>query len=681
MIFRGINRKFVIIICALLMFTVITLSIILLFKLNKALKYEFLLRSQTLAASLADNSLGFLLSYDYIGLRDMTSDMAKQHDVIYAVIFDANGKIQGHNNAAKEGTAVDEELLGRIRQKAQEISQKQVSGYGRITVVEKEHDGNLLYDLAIPLTKSDKLLGGVNLGVSLHRTSNLIKSSIKWVLIVSIMAIAISIGISIVFVRHLVNPIKTLCNIATNTAKNGDLTQNVHIHSRDEVEQLAQAFNILINSLSDIVRELFNVSNTIMHSTGTLAESTQKISHKAVEIGSINEEIVQGNVIQQEKMMLASRIMQDIAISAEMFAKNAKQTMEVSFQNSQIAQTGNDSAENVVRIMERINEEIVRANGTVTSFIESSKDINDIIDVLTSITDQTELNTLSQSSQEVISKMTDIRKEVEKSSGAVKSFVSRSTQINDMVEMVKSIAEQTNMLALNAAIEAARAGDAGRGFAVVASEIRKLAENSNKKAVDISKLILEINDEVENVGNSNAAIDEQSQQVEEAGKRFVKMAECIRVLTEDANKRAKDISSLISKIVREVSNVTDSMGSSLQAVEEGRKIVSQMGGSMSLIVNSSSETLSSIESMMNLTDKQLADTREAVTAINDIAHVASENTQHANEAANAAEEQAAATEDVSASAEELYSMAEGLIQLVGRFKVTNKEDSLMQGGA
>ncbi|MFH4122098.1 methyl-accepting chemotaxis protein, partial [Acinetobacter baumannii] len=88
-----------------------------------------------------------------------------------------------------------------------------------------------------------------------------------------------------------------------------------------------------------------------------------------------------------------------------------------------------------------------------------------------------------------INQMSLIQNAVQDLSSIIYSLETRSKEISDIVTVITGISNQTNLLALNASIEASRAGAAGRGFAVVADEVRKLAEQTEASAKDIAKLI------------------------------------------------------------------------------------------------------------------------------------------------------------------------------------------------
>ncbi len=121
-------------------------------------------------------------------------------------------------------------------------------------------------------------------------------------------------------------------------------------------------------------------------------------------------------------------------------------------------------------------------------------------------------------------------------SDRIGSLASRSREIGQIVETISGIAEQTNLLALNAAIEAARAGEQGRGFAVVAEEVRKLAEDSQRAAAQISELIGHVQADTEGVVKigalRNELMDEASGSTHASAELFRRITEAIGAVSE-----------------------------------------------------------------------------------------------------------------------------------------------------
>ena len=176
----------------------------------------------------------------------------------------------------------------------------------------------------------------------------------------------------------------------------------------------------------------------------------------------------------------------------------------------------------------------------------------------------------------MITKIGQVFDNVSKAGDSVMSFGESSKEISQIVDIITNVAQQTTLLALNATIEAARAGEAGRGFAVVAEEIRKLAANTEQFAERISGIVGRIQNESEQVLVSmkdvTGVLDEGQDIIQSMGESLDEIvravmestthAQEISQLTETQSAAAKDITDIID----EVSKVAEDNAASTEEV-------------------------------------------------------------------------------------------------------------------
>ncbi|CRM27716.1 methyl-accepting chemotaxis protein [Pseudomonas fluorescens] len=176
---------------------------------------------------------------------------------------------------------------------------------------------------------------------------------------------------------------------------------------------------------------------------------------------------------------------------------------------------------------------------------------------------------------EAIAQIERLATEVGNSTIAMGDLKRESDKIGSVLDVIKSVAQQTNLLALNAAIEAARAGEAGRGFAVVADEVRSLAQRTQKSTEEIEELIVGLQNGTQQVAtimdNSRGLTDSSVELTRRAGsalESITRTVSTIQAMNSQIATAAEQQSAVAEEINRSVLNVRDVSEQTSSASEE-----------------------------------------------------------------------------------------------------------------
>lgn len=284
------------------------------------------------------------------------------------------------------------------------------------------------------------------------------KSRALWMLILGgVLVVLISVGAGSYLKQLLQSRLKIATQLVASVAQ-GNLNNRIATDGNDEIAELLQALMLMQTQLHQLLSKIQHAAEALSTASASVASTTEELSASAHEQSRASTSIAAS--------------VEELSVSIESVSANSEQARTIANQSGEQA---------------RVSVNVI--NETVTSMTRIS-------DVVRSASDQVEQ--LGKSSE----------------------------QISNIVNVIRSIADQTNLLALNAAIEAARAGEQGRGFAVVADEVRLLAQRTGQATNEISTMINTM------VNKTNDAVAQMSHGVEQVTQGTALAGEAGRAIEE-----------------------------------------------------------------------------------------------------------------------------------------------------
>ncbi len=381
---------------------------------------------------------------------------------------------------------------------------------------------------------SGQIIGMFYVGVSKVLADKLQNQFITTFIVVVLLVLLASLLIVWFMAKRITRPIEDIIKYTGEIAKGNLVATEVKINTKDEIGQLGLAFNNMVTNLRSLIRQV--------------SESAEQVS----------------------------------AASQELMASSEQHTQSSDQVASSIASVANDTDKQLTAV-NKIASALEQISGSIQHVAASSSNVGNLTDETTVATGKGQ-----KSINKAIQQIDNIGKRADKVQAATSKLVASSKQIGEIIKVITGIADQTKLLAFNTSIEAARAGEQGRGFAIVAQEVRNLSEQSQEAANQITQLISESLVDIENtVTATDAAVRDVKLGIEvvnAAGSAFATIASSIT-----------RVSSQIQEISSSVQHMVNNSGLVVVSMHEIEKFSRDTAGKAQTVSAATEEQTVSME--------------------------------------------------------------------------------------
>lgn len=359
--------------------------------------------------------------------------------------------------------------------------------------------------------------------------------------------------------RQVTDRIKEITE-TTYVLSHGDYSiEKLKVTNRNELGLLVNDMNLLIDGMRDIIK---NIDVSVKETQNTASVMITNIEASESHVQSVVDNIsdVKNEMINQ--------------------AAGVEETQA--------------TINTIARTMDQLNRNI---ENQAASVVESSAAIEQMVANIRSVTSILEKNKTAVN--KLFKAAMDGQQSIESAVSTSRQIYQESEGLLETNDVIKHIAEQTNMLAMNAAIEAAHAGDAGKGFAVVADEIRKLAEDSSSQSLAITNRLKGLGDIINVVSENTQQVEQHFAAIFEFSKSVQNQEEMIMRAMEEQTSG----STQVLEAMRTVQEITENINESSSAVLQDSKNIDQEMHKLAEITNQISDAVTKIsDSTENVTN-------------------------------------------------------------------------------